>query len=228
MKPRKVSTPTIDATLETNIGNRSIPNEFLHDGREIVSRSGTEYFLKLTKTKPIEDNPSRSVSAYDVVRKSNNQTIGTITSYTTESRLFSLLERKENPKAMQPVEFIGKISGSPTMIYIVVRHEREWANIRLDDCFDIEITKKDGSSFEDINHHLSLNKVTPVINISRMKRIMKEKDPEGKQQFLTVAAYRKLTEKERNQTLALLPGDIVKVKLTPAPNWQEFFFADNI
>lgn len=228
MKPRKVSTPTIDATLETNIGNRSMPNEFLHDGREIVSRSGTEYYLKLTKTKPIEGKPSRSVSAYDVVRKSDNHIIGSITSYTTETRLFSMLERYEFPEAMEPVEFIGKIAGSKTMIYIVVRYERQWANIRIDDCFDIEIIKKDGSSFEDTNHHLSLVKTTPVINISRMKRIMKEKDPEGKQQFLTVAAYNKLTEKERNQTLALLPGDIVKVKLTPAPNWQEFFFADNI
>lgn len=219
-----------DATQETEYGNRSTMNQYMEDGRILVSSSGTEYQLKkqYSKLREVSKFTKREVAAYSVIRISDGKIIGSVTSYTTDNRLFSLIERREKPEAMLPVEFISKISGSPSMIYIVVRHEREWANIRYDDTFDIEITTKDGRTYGDLNLHLSLIKATPVINISRMKRILREKDPEGKNQYLSIPAYNKLSDQERREELALLPGDLVKVKLTPCPTQQEFFFADNL
>lgn len=221
--------PRYDATNETEYGNRATPNELIQDGRIIVTPDGSEYSLKLQFTKIREGMFSnREIAAYSVIRISDGKYIGSVTSYTTEKRLYSLIERRENPKAMRPVEFISKISGSEKMIYLVVRHEREWANIRLDDTFDVEITTQDGRIYEDLNYHLSAMKSTPIINITRMRRVLREKDPEGKLQYVSVSAYNNMLESERREKLAIAPGDIVKVRLTPAPDWQEFYFADNL
>lgn len=209
--------------------NRATVNPRIEDGRILVSKSGKEYCLRLFKTVEAPEG------IYTVTKRGfliealpEKQTIGSVTNHMSDARLFSLLERRENPRAMEPVEFLGKISGTKSgFVYIPVINACEWANMRVDDCFTVTITRKNGDVLTDPLHHLSLMKSTPIINLSRLRRFSRRVDEEGEHYVHTIPDYLRGSP-EVMKDLFLQPGEVVKVSLTPDPNSQEFYFADNL
>lgn len=208
---------------------RSTENQYIEDGRRILSRSGKEYELKKFKTNTITNvwGVSRTYAGYNVCELPQGEVIGSVTNYTTESRLFSLLERYERPAAMQPVQYIAKVRGTnDRRLYCAVGYAREWANIRIDDAFDIEITTKDGLTISDPVHHLSLMKTSPIVELTRLRRYSRIRNKDGSFRIYSQKEYDRLGPRAKNDLL-LQPNQLISIRLIPTPGAQNYFFADD-
>lgn len=209
---------------------RSTKNERIEDGRIIISKSGKEYELHMFKevTEKSDCGLETIKHGYEVLQLPEGEVIGSVTDYTTEARLYSLLERYEHPEIMRPVEFITVVRKTGNgRLYCNVGYAREWANIRLDDSFDIEITTKDGLTIADPVHHLSLMKTTYVIELTRLRRFTKEINKDGSYRMLPQQNYDRLGAKGEDNLL-LQPDKVISIRLIPTPDSQDFFYADNL
>lgn len=209
---------------------RSTLNERITDGRVVISKSGTEYELRKFKERIDTERlgSPRVYIGYELHRLPDGAVIGSVTNYTTDTRLYSLLERYEHPSTMCPVQFIAKVRGTgDNRLYCSVGYAREWANIRIDDSFDIEITTKGGDVISDPVHHLSLMKTSAIIELTRLRRYSKEKKKDGTYKIYSQEAFARLGPRGKNDLL-LQPNDIISIRLIPTPEAQDFFFADHI
>lgn len=211
------------------VSNRGINNKRIEDGRVIVSKSGTEYILKEFRTveEPGEFGITHIYKGYQLRKLPEDSVIGTVTNYTTESRLFSLLERYEHPDQLKPVTFITKVQGNNSRIYCPVGYAREWAGMRVDDAFDITIRTSEGLTVTDPVHHLSLIGTTPIIELTRLRRYSKRTDKKGNHLMHSFKSYDKMREKDR-EDLLIRPGDLIEVSVIPTPGDQDYYFADNL
>ncbi len=211
------------------VSNRGINNDLITDGRIVSSKSGTEYRLKKFKTVDgtDENGIARVYIGYQVRQLPEDEIIGSVTNYTTESRLHSLLERYENPDHMRPVTFITKVRGNDSRIYCPVGYAKEWAALTIDDSFDIGITTSEGIHVEDPEHHLSVIGSTSVIELTRLRRWSKRTDDKGRHYVHSFKSYARMRPKDR-EDLLLRPDDLIEVTIIPQPGAQNYFFADNL
>lgn len=145
----------------------------------------------------------------------------------TESRLYSLLERYEHPDHMRPVTFITKVRGNNDRIYCPIGYAKDWANLLVDDPFDIEILTAEGVHAEDVDHHLSLIGNTSIIELTRLRRWSKRTDEKGIHYTYSFQSYARMRAAARRDLL-LHPDDLIQVSIIPKPKEQNYFFADNL
>lgn len=167
---------------------------------------------------------SKELVTYSI-KDSSKKTIGTVTQYTTMERLNSLLKRYENPNHMEEIEIIGRIGSIAGSLYLVINESiMEWANILVDDCVDLLITRKDGLSYAAKNYHVSMNKSTYILNLNDIRRLTVEEDG---LQLQTVKDFKTVSMSDSSK-LFVKKGDVVKVKMTPNPTGQKYTFADKM
>ena len=208
-------------------GNRATENELMKDGRKISSPSGKIYTLRKYEIIPYinREGIERDFISFKVT-DSTKKKIGTVTNYTTEERLHSLIYRFENPEHMEKAEFIARVGETNGFLYIIVPEPvRSWANIYVDDSIDIKLQKKDGLAAEDVLHHISMLKTSYIVNLRRIRRFLSEKDEHGNNLILSTEEFR---SGKFRKDLFLKKGDLVKVSLIPKPEYQNFFFADSM
>ena len=216
-----------DNDLSMSDGNRATENELMKDGRKISSPSGKIYTLRKYEIIPYinREGIERDFISFKIT-DSNKKKVGTVTNYTTEERLQSLMYRYENPEHMEKVEFIARVGETNGFLYVVIPEPiRSWANIFVDDSIDLKLEKKDGSTLEDVLHHVSMLKTSYIVNLRRIRRFLSEKDEKGNNLILSTEEFR--SGKFRND-LFVKKGDLVKVSLIPTPDYQNFFFADSM
>ena len=208
-------------------GNKGTINYLMKDGRKIVSPSGKTYTLRKYEIIPYVNKEGIETDFVSFkITDSNKKKIGSVTNHTTEERFLSLIQRFENPEHMEKVEFIARVGETNGFLYVVIPEPiRSWANIFVDDSIDLKLEKKDGSTLEDVLHHVSMLKTSYIVNLRRIRRFLSEKDEKGNNLILSTEEFR--SGKFRND-LFVKKGDLVKVSLIPTPDYQNFFFADSM
>ena len=208
-------------------GNRATENSQITDGRKLSSPSGRTYTLRQYETVSYTDRngEEREFISFKITDSAKKK-IGTVTNYTTEERLRSLIRRYENPEHMEKIDFVARTGETNGFLYIIIPEPiRGWADILVDDSVDLRIEKKDGSFIEDIQHHVSMLKSSYIVNLRRIRRFTREKDEKGNPIILSTEQFR--SGKFRNE-LFLKKGDLVRITLIPQPDYQDFFFADSM
>ena len=203
--------------------NRATINPLLEDGRKVTSRSGKVYTLAEYETMVYKDRNGEDVEyrTFKVVN-SGKKKIGTITQYTTEERLNSLIRRFEEPDHMTDAKFIAKIGETNGYQYIVLNDAlRDWFDMIVDDAVTVTIERKDGlrASVDGLN--VAMLKTSYIVNLSRMRRC--SVTPEGTS-ILSVAEFKSCDP----NTLFLHKGDVVEVTLCSEPENQNYNLADSM
>lgn len=214
-------------------GNRSSINDCLKDGLKIKSRSGKTYTLRQYDSKTYVDRKGeeKTLIAFNV-QNSGKKKIGTVTQYTTQERLESLIERYENPNHMKAFEIIARIGNNNGFPYVLLPEPvRAWNNVLIDDEVTVEIENEHGQIITDICHHIAkigtakTNSTTSGgsynINLSRMRRYYLDED--GKQAILSTEEYKK----DHSKTF-LHDGMLVKVRVSPDSENQNYLLADSM
>lgn len=218
--------------METD-SNRSSTNQNLTDGLKIKSHSGKIYTLRQYEKKSYIDRKGeeKELIVFNV-QNSNKKKIGTITQYTTQERLESLIERYENPNHMKPFEIIARIGNNNGFPYVLLSEPvRAWNNVLIDDEVLIEIENEKGQIITDICHNVSKIGTAKTnntksggsynVNLSRMRRFYIDND--GKQAILSTSEF-----KQDKSKAFLHDGMLVKVRVSPDSENQNFFLADSM
>lgn len=175
-----------------------------------------------TKTYLDQDGNKKSYLSFKIIN-SNKKKIATFTQNITKERFESLIKRLENPDHMESVEFIGRIASTNNLLYVLIPEAlTEWANILVDDSVSIKVTRKDGTSYEDIQYSISSMHKAKIIQLSRLRRLALNED--GKLEYVPIKDFKK-TDQDK---LFIKNREVVKIELVPDPNYQNFDFADNM
>lgn len=204
--------------------NRSSVNEELKNGLILKSRSGKLYTVTQYQTVAYtdRDGSDKELITYKLT-DSHRKKIGTVTQYTTQERVMSVIERYENPNHMSEFEYIARIGEVNGFLYVGLPEPlRDWNDVLIDDELEIIIEKKNGQKITDICHHVSKNNATYIINLRRMRRYFLDDD--GNQCILSLEEYKKINKSQ----LFIKKGDVVKVRVIPDSANQNLFLADSM